>query len=161
MRKSIVVFVMLIMTAAMNGGCRSLSKLFADEVLTKSLTHKRQEIKDAVEFSIGLTYNSNLRSFSAAGVKDSIMRKKIESLGREVYVKYQKDNRPESLPDSTVVFTSFSDLGTIEIIFDFATNERDLSSLIPGDKKYYFKKVHERTYYRRGPQSGGSDYAWK
>jgi len=161
MRKRIVVFVMVIMVAAFNGGCRSLSKMFADEVVAKSITHKRQAIKDAVEFSIGITYNSSLRSFAAAGIKDSIMRKKVESLGREVYVKYQKENRPGSLPDSTVVFTSFSDVGTIEIIFDFATNERDLASLIPGEKKYYFKKVDERTYYRRGPQSGGSDYAWK
>ena len=87
------------------------------------------------------------------------MRKKIESLGSEVFVKYQKENTPASLPDSTVVFTSFHDIGTIEIIFDFATHERDLTSLISGDKKYYLRKVDERTYYRRGPQSGGSDYA--
>jgi len=80
------------------------------------------------------------------------MRKKIESLGTEVFVKYNKENEPIALPDSTVIFTSYHDVGTVEIIFDFATHERDISALISKDKGTRLQKVGERTYYRRSPE---------
>jgi hypothetical protein len=117
-----------------------------------ALRNKQPTIIEAVKFSLGVTYNSDLRNFPSSGVNDSIMRKKIESLGSEVYVKYEKGNAPANLPDSTVIFTSFHDIGTIEIIFDFATKERDLHGLIPKERSFYLKKVGERTYYRRGPE---------
>ena len=147
------------MIMTLHQSCGNLSKLAADKIAAAGIKNKQETIIEAVKFSIGLTYDTTLRSFAAQGIKDSIMRKKIESLGAMVYVKYQKENVPASLPDSTVVFTSFHDIGSIEIIFDFATHERDLINLIASDKKYYMRKVNERTYYRRGPQSGGIDYA--
>ena len=116
------------------------------------MKNKQSTIVEAVKFSLGVTYNSTLRSFPSSGVKDSIMRKKIESLGSEVFVKYEKANEPASLPDSTVIFTSYHDIGTVEIIFDFATEERELARLISKEKYFYLKKVGERTYYRRGPE---------
>ena len=159
MNRTLLIPGVLTVLLTFHQSCGNLSKLASDKIVAAAIRNKHQEIIEAVKFSIGITYNSHLRSFAAAGVKDSIMRKKIESLGSVVYVKYQKDNAPASLPDSTVVFTSFQDIGTIETIFDFATHERNLASLIEDDKKYYLRKVGERTYYRRGPQSGGSDYA--
>jgi hypothetical protein len=139
-------------TVIISQGCGGLSKLFTDKVIVASIKSKQSTIVEAVKFSLGVTYNSTLRNFPSSGVNDSIMRKKIESLGSEVYVKYEKENAPATLPDSTVVFTSFHDIGTIEIIFDFATEERDLPSFISQEKRTYLKKVGERTYYRRGPE---------
>jgi hypothetical protein len=149
-----IVFILsaFIALSILSPACGRLTKLWTDEIMVAALRNKQSTIVEAVKFSLGVTYNSTLRNFPSAGVNDSIMRKKIQSLGSEVYVKYEKENAPASLPDSTVIFTSFHDVGTIEIIFDFATDERELHSIIPKEKKFYLKKVGERTYYRRGPE---------
>ena len=127
-------------------------KLATDEIIVKGLRNKHATIIEAVKFSIGVTYNSTLRTFPSSGVKDSTMREKIESLGSEVFVKYQAENLPESIPDSTVVFTSFHDIGKVDIIYDFATQERDIPNLIVEKKRHSIRKVAARTYYRRGPE---------
>jgi hypothetical protein len=128
------------------------SKLATDELIVAGIRNKESTIIEAAKFSIGVTYNSTLRNFASAGVKDSIMRKKIESLGSEVFVKYLQENEPGSIPDSTVIFTSYHDIGRVEIIFDFATEERDIPQLITEKKRHHIKKVSPRTYYRRGPE---------
>ena len=81
------------------------------------------------------------------------MRKKIESLGTDVYVKYEKVNDPVTMPDSTVIFTSVHDIGMIEIIFDFATYERNIIGMLSNVKGSRIEKVSERTYYRRSPNT--------
>jgi hypothetical protein len=129
-----------------------LSKLATDELMVAGIRNKESTVIDAAKFSIGVTYNSSIRNFASAGIKDSMMRKKIESLGSEVFVKYLPENDPGSIPDSTVIFTSYHDFGKVEIIFDFGTQERDIPQLITEKKRHHIKKVSARTYYRRGPE---------
>jgi hypothetical protein len=132
-------------------GC-GFQKFAADKIVVAALKNKQSDIVEAAKFSIGATYDNTIRYFPASGVNDSAMRKKIESLGSDVYVKYQKENDPIALPDSTVVFTSFHDVGTLEVIFDFATYERNLTTLISKERNTQLTKVGERTYYRRSPE---------
>ena len=124
----------------------------ADKIIVLALQTKQPDIMEAAKFSVEKTYDNNLRYFPVSAVNDSAMRKRMESLGSDVFVKYQKENDPIAIPDSTVVFSSHHDLGNIQIIFDFATEERDLISLIQKERKSYLTKVGDRTYYRRSDQ---------
>ena len=144
-------FLLVISLTVLFLGC-GLQKLATDKIVVAAMKNKQATIVEAAKFSIGITYNSNLRYFPSSGVNDSVMRKKIESLGTDVFVKYNKENEPLALPDSTVIFTSYHDVGTVDIIFDFATYERDISALISKDKGTRLQKVGERTYYRRSPE---------
>ncbi len=148
---STLITVILAASLALTQSC-GFSKLFSDQVIIAALKNKQPSIIEATKFSIGVTYNSNIRYFPASGVKDSSMREKIRSLGTDVYVKYEIDNDPMSIPDSTVIFASFHDIGTVEVIYDFATHERDIPSLISNKRNFHVTKVGERTYYRRGPE---------
>jgi len=144
-------FFLVISLTVLSLGC-GLQRLATDKIVVAAMKNKQPDIVEAAKFSIGITYNTNLRYFPSSGVNDSAMRKKIESLGTDVYVKYQKENDPLPLPDSTVIFTSYHEVGTVEIIFDFATYERDLATLISKYKGTRLEKVGERTYYRRSPE---------
>jgi hypothetical protein len=81
------------------------------------------------------------------------MKKKIRELGANVYVNYQNADAPNSVPDSVVIFTTCTGYGCMDIIFDFATNERGLISSLSKMQSSYLRKVGDRTYYRRGDQS--------
>ena len=124
-----------------------------DQGVSHSLKYKQANIKEAVAFSIAHTYNTTLRQFAAADVVDSAMRKKIQEIGMNVYVNYQNADAPASLPDSVVVFTTCTDYGCLDVIYDFATNERGLVEDLSKMQNSYLRKVNERTYYRRGGHS--------
>jgi hypothetical protein len=117
------------------------------------MKYKRTTVKEAVAFSIAQTYNSTLRQFNAVDVSDSAMKKKIQEIGMNVYVNYQNANAPASIPDSVVIFTTCTGYGCLDIIYDFATNERGLIASLSKTRSSYLRKVDQRTYYRRGDQS--------
>ena len=121
----------------------------ADKIIVLALKNKQPDILEAARFSVERTYDNNIRYFPVSAVNDSAMRKRMESLGSDVFIKYQQENDPIAIPDSTVIFSSHHDLGNIQIIFDFATEERDLIPLIQNERKSYLAKVGDRTYYRR------------
>ena len=130
-----------------------MPKIGVDLIATKSLKNKPGTLKEAVAFSIGQTYESSLREFAAADIVDEKMRSKVQSIGQNVYVNYQNTDAPKSLPDSVVIFTSSHDFGSIDIIYDFATNERSLLQTLSKENSSYLQKIRERTYYRRAPVS--------
>ena len=152
--KNVAILIIILSSGiiVLSQGC-ILPKRAVDEIMIQSLKVRKSEIREAVEFSIGITYNSDLRQFPVDGINDSIMRKKMESLWSEVYVNYHNQDAPATVPDSTVIFTSIHEFGSIEIIFDFATNEREISTFLAKKSYSQLKKVGDRTYYRRGAQS--------
>jgi len=128
-------------------------KVVVDESVSNSMKYKRTTVKEAVAFSIAQTYNSTLRRFAAADVSNSAMKKKIQEIGLNVYVNYQNPDAPASVPDSVVIFTTCTGYGCLDVIYDFATNERGLISSLSKMHSSYLRKVDDRTYYRRGDQS--------
>jgi hypothetical protein len=124
-----------------------------DQALTTSVKYKRTTVKEVVAFSIAQTYHSSLRKFSAADVRDSAMKKKIQEIGSNVYVNYQDADARASIPDSIVIFTTCTGYGCLDIIYDFATNERGLIESLSRTESFYLRKLDDRTYYRRGDQS--------
>ena len=128
-------------------------KVVVDQAVSNSMKYKRTTVKEAVAFSIAQTYNSTLRQFNAVDVSDSAMKKKIQEIGMNVYVNYQNANAPASIPDSVVIFTTCTGYGCLDIIYDFATNERGLIASLSKTRSSYLRKVDQRTYYRRGDQS--------
>ena len=128
-------------------------KVVVDESVSNSMKYKRSTVKEAVAFSIAQTYNSTLRRFAAADVSNSAMKKKIQEIGLNVYVNYQNADAPADIPDSVVIFTTCTGYGCLDVIYDFATNERGLISSLSKMRSSYLRKVDDRTYYRRGDQS--------
>ena len=128
-------------------------KVVMDEAVSNSMKFKRTTVKEAVAFSIAQTYNSTLRRFAAADVSDGAMKKKIQEIGSNVYVNYQNADAPASIPDSIVIFTTCTGYGCLDVIYDFATNERGLINSLSKMRSSYLRKVDDRTYYRRGDQS--------
>src|SRR5215831_17924586 len=92
-------------------------KVAIDQAVSNSLKYKEPAIKEAVQFSLGQTYNTSLRKFAAADVADSAMRKKIQEIGMNVYVNYQNADAPTSIPDSVVIFTTCTGYGCLDIVF--------------------------------------------
>lgn len=132
------------------GGCIAPG-LTTDLIAKKALQNKPDDITQAVQYSLELTYDNDIRYFESANVEDSIMRKRIQSIGKEVIVKYEPGNEPEEFPDSVVVFCTPTDIGDLQVIYDFASQERNISSLMKSKSGYRATRVSDRTYYRRGP----------
>jgi len=130
-----------------------MPKIGVDLIATKVLKNNPKALKEAVAFSIGQTYESSLRQFAAADIVDEKMRSKVQSIGQNVYVNYQNVDAPQSIPDSVVIFTSHLYFGSIDVIYDFATNERSLLQTLSKENSSYLQKIRERTYYRRAPVS--------
>ena len=130
-----------------------MPKIGVDLIATKVLKNNSNNLKEAVAFSIGQTYESPLREFAAADIVDEKMRSKVQSIGQNVYVNYQNADAPQSLPDSIVIFSTHLDFGSIDVIYDFATSERSLLETLSQKNSSYLQKVHERTYYRRASNS--------
>ena len=130
-----------------------IPRVGVDLIATKVLKNNPGNVKEAAAFSIGQTYDTQLRHFAAADITDKDMRSKVQSIGQNVYVNYQNADAPTTIPDSVVVFTTSLDFGTIDVIYDFATNERSLLQLFSKERSSYLQKVSERIYYRRAQNS--------
>src|SRR5690349_2456741 len=130
-----------------------MPKIGVDLIATKVVKNNPRRLKEAVAFSIGQTYDSPLRQFAARDIADSAMRSTVQSFGQNVYVNYRNTDAPHSVPDSVVVFTTSVDFGTIDIIYDFATNERGLTDYFSKQPTAFLEKVDSRTYYRRAKSS--------
>ena len=145
--------ILLVISASIIPVHSCMPRIGIDLIATKVLKNNPSNVKEAVAFSIGQTYNAQLRRFAAADITDKEMRSKVQSIGQKIYVNYQNDDAPTTIPDSVVVFTSSFDFGTIDVIYDFATNERSLLQVFSKERSSYLQKVNERTYYRRGQSS--------
>ena len=69
MRNTRLVLVTMTMILALHQSCGNLSKLASDKIVAAGIRNKQQTIDEAVKFSIGITYNTNLRSFASSGCK--------------------------------------------------------------------------------------------
>lgn len=132
------------------GGCFAPG-LTTDLIAKKALENKPGDITRAVEYSLELTYGTDIRFFESANIKDSLMRSRVQSIGKEVLVNYESGSGTEQFPDSVVVFCTPTGMGNIQVIYDFASRQRNMASLMKSKYGYGATRVSERTYYRRGP----------
>jgi hypothetical protein len=128
-------------------GC-VMSRSSMDRDRTDHLRRNPELVREAVGHVLSVSLTEKENSFTADQFTDREMRKKIESLGRQVTVYYRNTFNPAGA-DSIVIFKSITPLGTTEVIYDFASVERNFPEKKEKPKEFYFVKVAERTYYVR------------
>lgn len=105
-------------------------------------------VREVVGYVLSVSLQQEENNFTADQFTDKAMRKKIESLGRQVTV-YSRNTLNSVGSDSIVIFKSITPLGTTEVIYDFAAIERNFPEKKERPKEFYLVKVAERIYYVR------------
>jgi hypothetical protein len=125
-----------------------MSRRGMDREKTGYLRENPEMVREVVGHVLSASVQQKENNFTADQFTDKEMRKKIESLGRQVNIFYR--NTLNSVgADSIVIFKSITPLGTTEVIYDFAAEERNFPENKKKPKEFYFVKVAERIYYLR------------
>ena len=143
MRRVFVIFILFTFS-----GC-IISKRAKDRSVIKYARNNQEYIQKIVAFSLEATLDKKIKGFEVSEIQDSEMRDKTKRLGTFINITYQKSNYPQEVPDSFVTFSSSSLLGLIEVIYDFASQERNFPNDVSSKSNYYFVKVTNRIYYKR------------
>jgi hypothetical protein len=128
-------------------GC-VMSRSGMDREKTGYLRQNPGMVIEVVGHVLSVSLQQKENNFTAGQFTGKDMRKKIESLGRQVNIFYR--NTLNSVgADSIVIFKSITPLGTTEVIYDFGAVERNFPEKKEQPKKFYLVKVAERIYYVR------------